>query len=175
MSENTPETSAEESESKDQPTETEQPDKSKQPDQAEQSESQEDDDTGSEDKWDPERAKRKIRKLNSENENLRKRVNEAPKADDVKAKDQRISDLEAKNLRYEVGYELGLPRTIAQRLQGDSREEMLKDAEDLMEQIAPTKRPSSRKPSEALRGGLEPEKEPEETDVRKLGERMFSR
>ena len=27
----------------------------------------------------------------------------------------------------------------------------------------------------ALRGGLEPDQEPEETDTKKLGERMFSR
>lgn len=167
MSENTPEA-----------PDTEQPEaettESEQPDQPE--ESQEDTE-GKDDKdqWDPERAKKKIAKLNSENRSLRERANKAPKPEDVQAKDQRITELEATNLRYEVGYDLGLPREIAQRLQGNSKEEMVADAEKLVELIAPTKRPSTRKPSEALRGGLEPDQEPEETDVRKLGERMFSR
>jgi hypothetical protein len=36
-----------------------------------------------------------------------------------------------------------------------------------------TKKPASRRPAESLRGGVEPEQEPEETDVRKLAARMF--
>lgn len=131
---------------------------------------EETDDKG--DAWDPERAKRKIAKLNSEAANLRKRVNDAPKAEDVAAKDQKITDLERNNLRYDVAFDLGLPKQIAMRLQGNTREEMLEDAQQLVDFIAPAKRPTQ-KPTEALRGGLEPEKEPEETDPRKIAERMF--
>ncbi len=36
-----------------------------------------------------------------------------------------------------------------------------------------TKKPATRRPSESLRGGNDPEREPEETDLRKLGARMF--
>lgn len=125
--------------------------------------------------WDPERAKRKIAKLNSEAANLRKRLNEAPKAEDAAAKDKRIIDLESAALRYEVALDLGLPKEIASRLQGKDRDEMVADAEKLLELLAPTKRPATRKPTEALRGGLEPDKEPEETDLSKLGARMFQR
>ena len=164
MSENTPE--APEQEPTEQPTESEQP---------EQEPQEEPEDGGKDNEWDPERAKKKIAKLNSENRSLRERANKAPKPEDVQAKDQRISELEAANLRYDVGYELGLPREIAQRLQGATREEMLADAEKLVELIAPTKAPSTRRPAEALRGGTQPEQEPEETDVRKIGERMFAR
>lgn len=39
---------------------------------------------------------------------------------------------------------------------------------------AAKKPPASRRPAEDLRGGTEPEREPEETDLRKLGARMFS-
>lgn len=164
MSETTPEAPAPQ-EPTEPTTEPEQPD----------TEPQEGDDDGDKgEAWDPERAKKKIAKLNSENKSLRERANKAPKPEDVQAKDQRISDLEATNLRLDVGYELGLPREIASRLQGNTREEMLADAEKLVELIAPTKRPSTRKPAEALRGGLQPDQEPEETDVRKIGERMFS-
>lgn len=125
--------------------------------------------------WDPERAKRKIAKLNSEAANLRKRLNEAPKAEDVGAKDKRISDLETASLRYEIALDLGLPKEIAARLQGSTRDEMVADAEQLLELLAPAKRPTTRKPTEALRGGLEPDREPEETDLSKLGARMFKR
>lgn len=125
--------------------------------------------------WDPERAKRKIAKLNSEAANLRKRLNEAPKAEDAAAKDKRITDLESATLRYEIALDLGLPKEIAARLQGADRDEMVADAEKLLELLAPAKRPATRKPTEALRGGLEPDSEPEETDLSKLGARMFRR
>lgn len=129
-----------------------------------------------EDQWNPERAKRKIAKLNSEAANLRKRLNETPKVEDVAAKDKRITDLEAASLRYEIALDLGLPKEIASRLQGADRDEMVADAEKLLELLAPAKRPATtRKPTEVLRGGLTPDKEPEETDTNKLGERMFSR
>lgn len=132
--------------------------------------SQEDD---KEEAWDPQRAKRKIAKLNSEAANLRKRVQEAPKADDVAAKDKRITELESLSLRYEVGFGLGLPKEIVSRLRGNTREEILADAEALVELIAPAKRPPAKRPAENLRGGGDPEREPEETDLSKIGARMF--
>jgi hypothetical protein len=126
--------------------------------------------------WDPERAKRKISKVNSENKALRERATKAEqKAASVDDLTRQNGDLSVANLRLEVGYELGLPLTIAKRLQGTTREEMLADAEALVELVAPTKRPTTQKPTEALRGGLQPDAEPEETDLRKLGERMFRR
>lgn len=124
--------------------------------------------------WDPDRARKKIAKLNSEADNLRKRLKDTPKADDVAAKDKRITDLEAATLRYEVAFDLGLPKEIASRLMGTTKEEMLADAEKLVELIAPAKR-STRRPTEAMGGGLDPDKEPEETDLKKLGARMFQR
>lgn len=138
-------------------------------------ESQEDASGDKDEAWDPERAKRKIAKLNSEAANLRKRVNEAPKAEDVTAREQRIKELETAQLRYEVAFDLGLPKQIANRLQGSTKEEMLADAEALVELISPSKRPPSNRPAEKLRGGGEPDREPEETDLSKLGERMFRR
>lgn len=125
--------------------------------------------------WDPQRAKEKIRKLNQEVRATKERLANAPKAEDVTAKERRIADLEATALRYEVAFDLGLPKQIAERLKGSSREEMVEDAEKLLELIAPAGRPATQKPREALRGGLEPDREPEETDLSKLGERMFRR
>lgn len=141
----------------------------------ESNESQEDTAGDKDEAWDPERAKRKIAKLNSEAANLRKRVNEAPKADDVASKDSRIKELERSEMQFDVAFDLGLPKTIAKRLVGTTREEMIADAQALLEELAPAKRPSTQRPTEALRGGLEPDKDPEETDLKKLGERMFTR
>jgi hypothetical protein len=134
-------------------------------------ESQEDD---RDEAWDPERARRKIGKVNSENKALRERATQAEKkAASVDELTQENGGLKATVLQLEVGYELGLPLAIAKRLQGSTREEMLADAEALVELVAPAKKPATRRPAEQLRGGGEPSQEPEETDVRKLGERMF--
>lgn len=140
---------------------------------ADQTEAPEADDKG--EQWDPERAKRKIAKLNSEAANLRKRLTEAPKAEDAAAKDKRITDLEAASLRYEVALDLELPKQVAKLLQGSNRDEMVAHAEELLELFSPAKRPATRRPAEQLRGGGDPEREPDETDIKKLGERMFSR
>lgn len=130
---------------------------------------------GEPDAWSPERAKAKISKINGENAALRKRVAEAPKADDVAAKDRRIGDLETSNLRLDVGYELGLPKDLAVRLQGGTREEMVADAEKLVELVAPKQQPNTHRPTEALKGGQEPDRDPEVTNIKQLGERMFAR
>jgi hypothetical protein len=133
-------------------------------------ESQEDD---REEAWDPERAKRKIGKVNSENKALRERATKAEKkAESVDDLQKQTQTLGSENLRLRVGYELGLPMSLALRLQGETREQMLEDAQQLVELVAPAKRPTQ-KPTEALRGGLQPDKEPEETDTRKIAERMF--
>lgn len=141
--------------------------------QAETAESQED---GPEEAWDPERARRKIGKINSENKALRERATKAEeKAASVDDLSQENGSLKASVLQLEVGYELGLPLAIAKRLQGATREEMLADAEALVELVSPAKRPPSNRPTETLRGGGSPEREPEETDLSKLGDRMFRR
>lgn len=124
--------------------------------------------------FDPDIAAKRIEKLQSEARNLRDRAKKAEeKAKGVDEKDQRISALEAQNLRYEVAFDLGLPKEIALRLQGNTKEEMLADAEELLKLFKAPAAPT-RKPIEALRGGGAPEQEPEEKDVRKIGERMFS-
>jgi hypothetical protein len=125
--------------------------------------------------WDPKRAKEKIRKLNQEIQSTKTKLAEAPKPDDVRAKDAQISELQAATLRYEVALDLGLPKQVASRLQGQTRDEMVADAEQLLELLSPTKAPASQRPAEHLRGGGQPEREPEETDLSKLGSRIFRR
>lgn len=125
--------------------------------------------------FDPDKAAARISKLQSEAKNLRDRAKQAEqKAAGVDEKDTQITGLQAQVLRYEVAFDLGLPRELADRLKGNTKDEMLADAEALVKLVGG--RPASqRKPVEALRGGGAPEQEPVETDLRKIGERMFNR
>lgn len=128
------------------------------------------------DRFDPDKALDKIRKLNSEAANLRKRLkDEQSKTANAGEKDTRITALEAENLRLRVGAKHGLPAALIDRLQGVTEEEILADAEKLLDLVSPAKRPPTARPTERLRGGTEPTQEPEETDVSKIGERMFRR
>lgn len=96
--------------------------------------------TGTESAWDPERAKEKIRRVNSENKALRERATQAEqKAAGVDDLEDQAKTLGSENLRLKVGYELGLPLNLAIRLQGSNREELLADAESLIEIVSPTK------------------------------------
>lgn len=124
--------------------------------------------------FDADKAADRIRKLQSEAKNLRTRAKEAEeKAKGVDEKDQHIGTLEAQVLRLDVALDLGLPRQIADRLKGNTREEMLADAEELVKLLNP--KTTTRKPVEALRGGGEPDTPPEERDLDKLASRMFRR
>lgn len=128
--------------------------------------------------FDPDKAAARIAKIQSENKNLRDRAKQAEdKAKGVDERDQTITALQAQNLRYEVAFDLGLPRELADRLKGNTKDEMLADAEALVKLVGGPKPAVSRKPAEALRGGggSAGDAEPVETDLRKIGERMFNR
>lgn len=126
--------------------------------------------------FDPDKAADRIRKLQSEAKNLRERTKAAEeKIGDVDALTKAKSDLAAENLRLTVGYELGLPMALAKRLTGATREELIADADELVKIAGAGRGPAQRKPVEDLRGGGDPEKEPEETDLDKIAARMFRR
>lgn len=97
---------------------------------------------------------------------------EAQKAADAKAaSDKRADDADARALRLEVAFEKGLTPKQAKRLTGSTREELEADAEELLEDFKPsdeTKRPPTTRPRERLRGGADPEDEPEEIDQDKI-------
>ena len=120
-------------------TETESPDAP-----TEDSEDEYDDEDSGE--WDRERALSKIRKTNAENKRLRERSKkaeeESKKLPDLEARNR---ELESRLLRMEVAAELGIPKSIADRLNGGTREEVLADAEELLALIGPAA-PKQRKP-----------------------------
>ena len=142
---------------------------------AEATEPQEGDGSGDDDhdgddgeSFDPARALAKIAKLNSEAANLRKRAKEAEeKATTTEEAAQKVPTLEAEILRLRVALKHGLPEKIANRLQGETEEELLADAQELLETFSP-KRPPSQRPNEALRGGINPTREGDDVDIDKL-------
>lgn len=114
--------------------------------------------------FDAERALKKIHKANAEAARLRERARKAETD-----RDEKVSALEAEKLRLRIGYRLGLPEKLIDRLKGTTEEEILADAEDMLGALGAGKKPNpTQKPKEALRGGTQPDDEPEETDPRKL-------
>lgn len=111
---------------------------------------------GSEEEFDPERFKQKISQVNSEAKNLRRRLKEA------EAKAQRLDEIEKaqmsevdrlkqelldaqsaakkaelRALRLDVASRKKLPSRLAERLQGDTLEELEADADELIQYINP--------------------------------------
>lgn len=147
--------------------------------------------------WDPERAREKIRRANSEARSLRLRLKEleekAAKYDELQdaqkteqqrlqeareAAERRASEAEQRLMRLEVALAKGLTPAQAKRLVGTTREELEADADALLEEIGAMTGPLPgdtvpRRPREALRPGGRGELDPpEETDPRKLAARV---
>lgn len=124
------------------------------------------------DGFDPEKAREKIRKINSENRNLRKRATDAEeKAKGLDEKDQKLTALEADNMRLRVAVKHGLPEALVKRLTGTTEEEILQDAEELMELFG-SKKPPTQRPKENLRSPGDPAGNAD-IDVEKVVQRVF--
>lgn len=131
-----------------------------------------DDSSAEDDGFDPDKAREKIRKINSENRNLRKRAADAEaKAQGVDEKDKRLTALEADNMRLRVAVKHGLPESLVKRLTGTTEEEILQDAEELMELFG-SKKPPTNQPKEKLRSPGDPSGNAE-IDVEKVVQRVF--
>ena len=147
---------------------------SKDDDPGDDGEDEDGDDDGSAGEWDRERAMRKIRKSNQEAKSQRERA----KAAEEKAKqagdfEKRALDAEARLLRLEVGADVGLPKSLASRLQGSTKEELLADAEELMKLVAPSK--PSGKPKPNLKGGAKPSEDDGELSAAEIVKRAKGR
>ena len=137
--------------------------------------SDDEDDDEDDDEFDPDRAKRDMRKKNRENANLRRRLKEAEKAeselkkirDKEKSAGERLTETtdkltaaEMKVARLEVALEKGLTLAQANRLSGSTKDELLEDADDYLAELGqdddddetPTKKPkTTRRPKEKVR------------------------
>lgn len=110
------------------------------------------------DVFDPDKAREKIRKANSEAKALRDRAKAAEvERDAAKTAGDRVPALEAENMRLKVAVKLGgaLPADLIERLRGATEEEMLEDAETLLAHFEKRK-PPTQQSREKLRGGGDP-------------------
>ncbi|MBC3186372.1 hypothetical protein H7347_07265 [Corynebacterium sp. zg-331] len=103
---------------------------------------------------------RQLRKKNSENKALRARAVEA----------------ERKLLQRDVADEVGLPLGMATRLVGDTREALVEDAKALLSQFEQRSFIPGAVPRDGLRRGDVRATRPEdETDLSKIGNRIYER
>lgn len=103
--------------------------------------------------YDPKRARRTIDTLRGQIRELKEQK---------KAPDPETDKLRAENLQLRVALELGIPEKLASRLRGSTREELIEDAADLLDTVAPRKEePKSQQPRARLKGGAQPDAEPE--------------
>lgn len=108
--------------------------------------------------FDPDKAREKIRKANSEAKALRERAKAAEAERDAsKGAGERVTALEAENMRLKVAVKLNgaLPADLIERLRGSTEEEMIEDAEKLLAHFEKRKPPTNQ-PREKLRGGGDP-------------------
>lgn len=150
------------------------------------------------DSFDPERAKAKISKANREAEGLRKRLKEleplANKARELEEasktdlqrlqeeagthKDRAIkAESELSKIRKAIelapeGTDVNRIMAVAKRASGDDEEALAADVSELFELLAPSKGAPSSKPKEKLRGGGDPDEEPEDLSPEKLASRI---
>lgn len=118
-------------------------------------EQREDESKPFEGEYDPKRARALIDKLRDENAALKKQK-------DAPGNDPEKDALAVENLQLRVALELGIPAKLATRLRGATREELIEDAAELMDTVAPRREePKSQQPRPRLKGGAQPEEEPE--------------
>lgn len=104
--------------------------------------------------FDAKRARRTIDKLRADLKAAKQKP--APKDDAETAK------VRTENLRLRVALKAGIDEDLADRLRGTTEEELLEDAQKLLDRFYPQdKKPESRQPKPRLKGGTDPNKEPE--------------
>lgn len=142
-----------------------------------QSDSKAQEEAAPQEEFDASRALAKIRKSNAEAEALRKRAKaaeaKAASVDDLTRERDALA-LQVRQLK--VGGEYGLPAALAERLRGDSEEEMKKDAEQLLaifeRRTPPSQTPRTSEPAGATQT---PKTDPKEPSIEEIGARMFRR
>lgn len=104
------------------------------------------------DDFDRDRALAKVKKLNSENRNLRQAKKDAEeKARNAEGKTEQMQALEAKNARYETLAENDLPLRLAKFISATDPEEILEQAEELLSLGGGSNTPPSDQPREKNR------------------------
>lgn len=120
-----------------------------------------DDGDGFDGEFDAKRARTLITKLRGERDKARQAAADA--AAEGSQEDPKLQD---ENLRLRIALRAGLDEDLADRLRGSTEDELLEDAQKLVERLSPkTNKLEDRTPKPRLRGGTSPEKEPEISSV----------
>lgn len=125
------------------------------------------------------RARREAEKAARDFEARLKELEDRDKSDADKLREERdaaikeAADAKLERMRLEVAAEKGLTPAQARRLVGTSQEELEADADELLETFGTATTDRGKppaKPTESLRGGVDPTEEPVETDPAKLAD-----
>ncbi|QNQ90725.1 hypothetical protein GP475_08800 [Corynebacterium poyangense] len=130
--------------------------------QVEEVEEEDHSDTEEESEDQPESTRRilaRLRKKSSENKRLRERALAA----------------EGELTRLQVAVEKGLPMDLAKRLVGGTKEELEKDAEALLELVHLRRRAPGSYPDDGVKRATAGNRPEDETDLTKIGERIYKR
>ena len=133
---------------------------------------------GSDDEFNPQKAWNLIQNLRGDLEKAKPAIQRAKELEDASKTDtqrlteerdthrSRADEAEARLLRLEIGLAKGLTPAQSRRLVGTTKAELEADADDLLASFGGSQVASSR-PTERLRGGGDPDQEPE-ADLSKI-------
>jgi hypothetical protein len=125
--------------------------------------------------FDRDRVLSKLKKLNSENRNLRQQKKDAEReAEEHRGKSERVQALEAVNARYEALAEHDLPLRLAKFITATEPEQILEQAEELLSLGSP-KAPPQDQPKERLAQRRQSPPADELADIDKFAESAFRR
>lgn len=115
-----------------------------------------DEDEGFDGDFDAKRARRTIDRLRRERNTARDAAKNAKN-------DPEMTKLQAENMRLRVAMKVGLDDDLADRLKGTTEDELLEDAQKLLDRFYPAddKKLSIRQPKPNLKGGSKPDEEPD--------------
>lgn len=140
---------------------------------------------GSKDDFDPDRAWNLIQNLRNDLDKKSQKLDTIERSQESeqqrleRERDEALKSRDSTSVelaRMRAALKHGLDDDDLDLLGTGTDDEIDERAKRLAERIGTTKKaPASRRPREQMRGGGEPEAEPDETDLRKLGARMFTR
>jgi len=119
---------------------------------------EQDDDAGFEGEFDAKRARNTIGRL-------RRELKKAKDAKSAPKGSAELTKVQQENLRLRVALKAGLDDDLADRLRGGTEEELLEDAQKLLDRFYPAdgekKKLETRQPKARLKGGSKPNEDPE--------------
>ncbi|GGA72562.1 hypothetical protein GCM10011490_24170 [Pseudoclavibacter endophyticus] len=114
-------------------------------------EGEQDDDAGFDGPFDAKRARRAIDKARADRKQAAQRATDAEKS---------AKEMQRENLQLKVAMKLGVPASLASRLNGDDFDAMVEDASTLLDELGIGK-PETQQPKPRLRGGARPNQDPD--------------